>query len=85
MVYLVRDKQGELKAKIPASTTAGLFNHTKGHFDQVQKPDESAPVTVWHVEEPVFCGDSTDGVRVYLWPGDVLIPEWEDPHDRGAT
>lgn len=70
-MYLLRDKNGVLKARFDNFLAQRMINEIDGHFCSYRAGNDN-PKTVYEIDTDSKWG-STE-FAVYLWKGDILIP-----------
>ena len=73
MAYLLRDKNGILRAKLDNRLALEVINNSKGFFKEVKYNGRSGPVRVFELEEDFKVGVNMP-MEVFFWKGERLIP-----------
>jgi hypothetical protein len=74
MSYIVRDKDGVMKAKLDNRVALEVINTFKGYFRDAKFKGNKKPKKIFVLEGDFVLGSNTP-VRLYFWAGDKLIPE----------
>lgn len=73
MSYTLRDKNGIMRMKMPNRVANILINDVTGSFRSYRSTTMKNPVTAFEIAEgsKFLLG----GLDIFLWEGDLLIPE----------
>jgi hypothetical protein len=74
MPYILRDANGVMKAKLSDKLADVVMTNAEGKVRPAKFKNSAAPLNVFELLNDCFVGDDAT-VRVYLWKGDLLIPE----------